>query len=523
MDESRIPILIGSGQITQREKDPRAALNAMDLTASAARKAAEDAGGGDALLQALDTIVVLRSFSDTSWRFKSPFGGPKNPPRSIADRIGNSAARRLVYTHPGGNMPQWSVNRLFEMVTRGEVAAAMICGGEALATQKAAERAKLVLDWNEDASSVAFGCPPATGAGAYEEWGVATRGWNDMEDRHRMAGAIFAYPLFENGIRSKLKRTVPEHLTEVGRLFAHFAAVAKDNPLADRRQGFTAEHIATVRADNPYIGFPYTKLMNSNAFIDQAAAIILTSVAKARQLGIPQDRWVYLHGCADAYDHWNISERHNFHSSPAMRAVGRETLEMAGIGLDGIDKFDLYSCFPSAVQIAARENGIALDDPRGLTVTGGLPYFGGPGNNYVTHSIAQMMDEVRRKPGSFGMVTANGNYVTKQSAGIYATTPTTKPFRPKDPAIYQAAINADKGPAVAEVADGKATVETYTVMHDRKGPSYAILFGRLRDGRRFIANTPDDPSLLQGMVDRDMIGATGRVASKDGINTFVPG
>ena len=511
MDDRQVPILVGSGQITQRERDPRVALGAMDLTAAAARKAAEDAHGGEALLRALDAIVVLRSFSDTSWRFKSPFGGPKNPPKSIANRIGNTSAKRLIYTHPGGNMPQWCVNRLFEMVTRDEIGAAMICGGEALATQKAAERAKLALDWNEDAG------------GEPEPWGVATRGWSDMEDRHRMAGAIYAYPLFENGIRRHLKRSVPEHLAAVGGLFAHFAGVAKANPLADRRQGFTAEQIATVGPDNPYIGFPYTKLMNSNAFIDQAAAIILTSVGKARELGIPRDRWVYLHGCADAHDHWYISDRHNFHSSPAMRVVAREALAMAGTGIGGIDKFDLYSCFPSAVQIACAEMGISQDDPRGLTVTGGLPYFGGPGNNYVTHSIAQMMDEVRAKPGSVGMVTANGNYVTKQSAGIYSTTPPSRPFAPKDPAIYQSPIDSDKGPAVAEVAEGHATVETYTVMHDRKGPSYAIVFGRLGDGRRFIANTPDDPGLLQDMVDTDMIGEAGRVAHADGRNVFAPG
>lgn len=511
MDESRIPILVGAGQVTQREPDPKRALQAMDLTAAAAKKAAENGETGDKLLQALDTIVVLRSFSDTSWRFKSPFGGPKNPPKSIANRIGNTAAKRLIYTHPGGNMPQWCVNRLFEMVTRGEVGAAMICGGEALATQKAAERAKLALDWNEDAG------------GAYEEWGVATRGWNDAEDRHRMAGAIFAYPLFENGIRKSLGRTVPEHMLELGKLFAHFADVAKRNPLADRRQGFSAEQIATVSADNPYIGFPYTKLMNSNAFIDQAAAIILTSVAKAKELGIPQHRWVYLHGTADAYDHWYISDRHNYHSSPAMRIVAREAFEMAGKKIGDMAKLDLYSCFPSAVQIACKEMGIALDDTRGLTVTGGLPYFGGPGNNYVTHSIAQMMDEVRAKPDSFGLVTANGNYVTKQSAGIYSTTPTTKPFKPKDPALYQREIDSDKGPPVAEVANGRATIETYTVMHDRKGPSYAILFGRLADGRRFIANTPEDAKLLQEMVDSDMIGASGTVTHAGGRNTFTPG
>jgi acetyl-CoA C-acetyltransferase len=511
MEDWRTPILVGSGQITQREPDPRAALNAMDLTAAAARKAAADAHGGEALLQALDAVVVMRSFSDTSWRFKSPFGGPTNPPRSIANRLNLGDVMRLIYTHPGGNMPQWCVNRLFEMIAREEIGAAMVCGGEALATQKGAERAKLTLDWNEDAG------------GEPELWGVATRGWSDMEDRHRMAGAIYAYPLFENGIRRHLHRSLPQHLQAIGELFARFANVAKTNPLADRRQGYTAEQIARVGPGNPYIGFPYTKLMNSNAFIDQAAAVILTSVGKARTLGIPEDRWVYLHGCADAHDHWYISDRHNYHSSPAMRIVARETLDMAGIGREAIDKFDIYSCFPSAVEIACSEMGIPEDDARGLTVTGGLPYFGGPGNNYVTHSIAQMMDEVRKAPGDKGMVTSNGNYVTKQSAGIYSTEPPTKPFAPKHPALYQREIDSDKGPPVAAVADGPATIETYTVMHDRTGPSYAILFGRLDDGQRFIANTPEDSGLLREMVERDMIGAAGRVTHHDGRNVFLPG
>ncbi|MDX2157099.1 MAG: acetyl-CoA acetyltransferase [Hyphomicrobiaceae bacterium] len=509
-DERRIPVLVGCGQITQREKDPRIALGPMDLTAEAIRKAAADSGAGRALLTALDTIVTLASFSDTSWRFKSPFGGPSNPPRSLANRVGATAARRLVYTYAGGNMPQWSINRLFEMVTRGEIEAAVVCGGEALATQKAAERAKVALDWNEDAG------------GTPERWGVSKRGWSDAEERHRMAGAIFAYPLFENGIRDHLKRSIPEHMAAMGKLFAHFAAVAAKNPLADRRQGFTAEQIATVSADNPFIGFPYTKLMNSNAFIDQAAAVILTSVAKARELGIPEEKWVHLHGTADAYDHWYISDRKNFHSSPAMRIVARETFEMAGLSMADMDFIDLYSCFPSAVEIACAENDLALDDSRGLTITGGLPYFGGPGNNYVTHSIAEMVAKVRSKPGSKGLVTANGNYVTKQSAGIYSTEPPSKPFKPKDPAVYQAEIDADKGPPVTETPAGRATIETYTVMHDRKGPSYAILFGRDGEGRRFIANTPEDPGLLRDMTERDYLGTSGTVTSKDGISVFRP-
>ena len=510
MDDSRIPILVGCGQVTQREPDPAVALGPMDLTAAAARQASEDTGTGDRVLQALDTIVVVRSFSDTSWRFASPFGRFANPPRSLANRLGASGAKRLVYTFPGGNMPQWCVNRMFEMITRGEIETALIAGGESLATQKAAQRAKIELDWNEDAG------------GTPEMWGVETRGWNDNEDRHRMAGAIFAYPMIENGIRTHLQRSIADHLMAMGELFAGFAAVAAANPLADRRNGFSAEEIATVSADNPYIGFPYTKLMNSNAFIDQAAAVILMSVAKARSLGIPEAQWVYLHGCADAYDHWYLSDRKNFHSSPAMRLTAREAFEMAGCTIDDVAHIDLYSCFPSAVEIACDEMGIAPDDPRGLTVTGGLPYFGGPGNNYVTHSIAEMMNRVRQAPGSKGLVTANGNYVTKQSAGIYSTEPPSQPFVPKDPKIYQAEIDADKGPRVIESADGAAAIETYTVMHDRQGPSYSILFGRLEDGSRFIANTPEDAALLRDMTERDYVGVTGRVQSMDERNVFVP-
>lgn len=509
-NDAHTPILVGCGQVTQREPDPAKALSPLDLTAEACREAANDAGPGQRLLEALDTMALLRSFSDTSWRFASPFGGSKHPPKSLAARLGADQIARKLYTHPGGNMPQYLINRFSEMITRGEIQAALVTGGEALATQKAAQRAGLALDWNEDPG------------GEPETWGVATRGWNDMEDRHRMAGAIFAYPMIENAIRGAKGHSIPEHMLAMGRLFERFADVAAENPLADRRDGFTAEQLATVNEKNPFIGFPYPKLMNANAFIDQSAAVILTSVAKAKELGIPREKWVYLHGCADTYDHWFLSDRINYYTSPAMRIAAREAFEMAECNVNDMAFFDLYSCFPSAVEIACREMNIAEDDPRGLTVTGGLPYFGGPGNNYVTHSIAEMMNRVRAQPGSRGMVTANGNYVTKQAVGIYSTEPPAKPFAPKDPKVYQKEIDDAKGPKVTEHANGPAEIETYTVIHDRKGPSFGILFGRLEDGSRFIANPPADPALLAEMEQKDYLGAKGRVESRDGINTFTP-
>ncbi len=511
MDKSRIPVLVGAGQITQREPDPVKARSPIDLTAAAVKAAAVDAGAGARLIGALDTVVVVRAFADTSWRFASPFGGPGNPPHALAGRIGAHGVRRHVYTWPGGNMPQWCLNRICEAITRGEIGAAVIAGGEALATQKAAVRAGIALDWRE------------TCATKPEHWGVATRGWNDVEERHRMAGAIFAYPLFENAIRGARGRTIAEHQQSMGRLFARFAGVAAENPRADRRQGYTAEEIATVSSDNPYIGFPYTRLMNANAFIDQSAAVIVTSLAKAEALGIPRDRHVYLVGCADAHDHWYISNRKTFHTSPAMRLVAERALEMASLTRDDIAHFDIYSCFPSAVEVACAEMGLAEDDPRGLTVTGGLAYFGGPGNNYVTHAIAEMMQRLRAHPGARGLVTANGNYLTKQSAGILTTTPPDEPFAPADPSAIQAAIDANPGPPTTERPEGAAAVETYTVMHERGRPAYAIVFARLADGTRFIANTPDDSRLLADMTERDYLGAGGRVAlGDDGRAIFTP-
>ncbi len=510
MDESRIPVLVGCGQFTQREPDPRAALAPLDLMETVARLAADDSGAGASLLASLDTLAVIRLFADTSPRFASPFGRQANPPKSLAGRLGAHNASRLIYTHPGGNMPQYCVNRLCEAVTRGEVGAALVVGAETLATQKAAQRASVTLDWADDPGGV----PQA--------WGVATRGWSDTEERHGARAAIYTYPMIENAIRGHLGRSVAEHQAEMGRLLARFAAVAAANPLADRRAGYSAEQIAQVRPDNPLIAFPYTRLMSANAYIDQGAALIVTSVAMARRLGIAREKWVFLQGCADAHDHWFISDRRDYHSSPAMNRVFAETFKMAGATLADIAAIDLYSCFASAVEIACQELGLAPDDPRGLTLTGGLPYFGGPGNNYVSHSIAAMMERVRAAPGTRGLVTANGNYVTKHSAGIYSTEPPAQPFAPVDPASYQAELDRVPHPRFADLAEGAARVETYTVTHDRQGPSGAIVIGRLADDSRFIANTPVDAGLLAAMQTEDFLGRQGQVRNDGQRNVFTP-
>jgi acetyl-CoA C-acetyltransferase len=509
MPEDSTPVLVGCGDVTDLTTPVEAGRSPFDLIAEAGRRALADAAA-PGLARAIDTIAMLRLFSDTSHRFATRLGTSTNPPRSVARRLGITAARHL-YTWNGGNMPQYLANHFAEAISGGEMRAAIVLGGEALRTQHGVERANLEVSWHEDPG------------GEPELIGEPRRGWSDHEDRHNMRAAITMYPLFENAIRGRRNRSVPEHLRAMGRLFARFAAVAAQNPLATRRQGFSAERLATVDADNRWVGFPYPRLMNANAFIDQAAAYVMTSVATARELGIPQAKWVYLHGCADGCDHWYVSERVDLASSPAIRRGARRALAMAGRTLADISVLDLYSCFPSAVEIGCGEIGLSEDDPRGLTVTGGLPYFGGPGNNYVTHSISEMMRRLRAAPGGFGLVTANGNYVTKHSFGVYSTTPFAGPWRRESPGVLQAELDALPRAPFTEQPAGRARIETYTVMHGKSAPEFAVVLGRLEaTGERFLANTPTDAATLIDLRDRDSLDRGGTVHRRDGHNTFVP-
>jgi acetyl-CoA C-acetyltransferase len=315
-----------------------------------------------------------------------------------------------------------------------------------------------------------------------------------------------------------------EHQRRLGVLCGALSAVAAQNAYAWFPRARSAEEIATPTASNRMVGFPYTKYMNAIMEVDQAAGVLMTSVGHARALGIPPARWVYLRGAADAHDLWHVVERVGYAESPAIRAAGRAALTMAGVTIDEVAHLDLYSCFPSAVQLGRDALGIPIDDPRPLTVTGGLPYAGGPGNNYTMHAIATMLDRLRAAPGSVGLVSGLGWYVTKHAVGVYSTEPGTGPWRAPDTHALQAALDATPHPPLAREPSGAASIETYTVVHDRDGvPVRGFVIGRLADGgARFVAHTPSDRPLLEGLVAREAVGLRGRAAHAQGTNTFVP-
>jgi len=415
-----------------------------------------------------------------------------------------------VYSSIGGETPQRLVNETAHAIVNGRIRMALIAGAEALESRRLARKLGAQLPWSGRATPQRID-------------GDNRPGFNAIEARHGATMPTRVYPLFENAIRAQIGLSVEEHQRRLGRLCSRFAGVAAENPYAWFPVARSPEEIATVSSRNRMVGFPYPKLMNAIIETDQAAAVIMMGSRTARELGISEDRSVYLLGCGDATDKWFISERINYYSSPAIRAATQRALGMAGIGVDDVAMFDLYSCFPSAVHLGLDALGIKPDDPRPLTVTGGLPYAGGPGNDYVMHSVATMVQRLRPSPREYGLVTGLGWFATKHSAGVYSSRPPEGDWRRTDPAVDQREIDAAKGPQFIEQAEGDATVETYTVIFNREGePEQGIVIGRLGNdsSARFIANTPPDRDLMLAMTDQEFVGRLGKLRIEDGRNLF---
>ena len=497
------PVLIGAGQFTYRGKAADAP-TPLRLIEIAAKAAAADAGLSEAALTGLDGLGVVAFAIDAEGGLRGlPVPRLVNPPASLAKALG-AAPRWSAYTQMGGNSSQHLINVVAERIAAGETDFALAVGAEFLGS--------LMKKLRDGASFEGYGDnesePPL-------RVGDGRPGTSPYETAHGMGLPVNTYPLFENALRARDGRSLADHQRRLGELFAPFTQVAAANPDAWFRTARSAEELVTVTPDNRMVSYPYPKYLNAIMQVDQSAGVLIASVKKARELGVPEDRWVYLHGCADAHDLWFPLERQNFHSSPAMRLTGQRALEMAGIGLADIAAFDLYSCFPSAVEIGAEELGLALDDPRGFTVTGGLPYFGGPGNNYAMHGVVSMMARLRAAPGTHGLCTANGWYLTKQSVGVYSTAPFQGRWARQDPAVIQDKINALPHPRIAEAPEGRATVETYTVVHTRDGYRMGIVVGRDSAGARFVANTPNDEATLKAMEGAEQIGRSGTVRRAD--------
>ncbi len=401
-------MLVGVGQITERPS-PGATYatrkHPLDLMVEALERAAVDSGAST-MLENIDEIAAVSSFT---WH-------TNDPALLVAERLGlHVTTRRLTV---GGNTPQKFVHDAARRILAGEVRSVAVVGGEAMYARLLAKREGRELDWvlqpDDVPSPVAASHDPSPLTAA--EYG---QGLNLPTN---------IYPLFENARRARLGWTLAEHREHLGRLWSNFGNVAATNPYAWIGSAPSSEMITTPSTDNRMVAFPYTKLLMANMPVDMAASFIMTSFELATSLGVARDRMIFPQCGADANDHWLISDRPRLDDSPAMRTIWKALMEF-GVESESLAHLDLYSCFPTVVQSACDVLGVDAFDPNRVpTITGGLTFAGGPGNNYVTHAIASMVDALRVEPTSRGLVTALGWFCTKHSWGVYSASPPPRVF-----------------------------------------------------------------------------------------------
>jgi len=488
----RTPVIIGVGEASERiDAADYGALSPADLAGRAAGAACEDALSTAALAPHIDLIAAIRQFEVSHAAAVAPFGRADNFPRAVARRIGADPAQAILEP-VGGQGPQHLVSELAGRIGAGEVGMALICGAEAISTVRHLTSRGESRDWAE------------TVGGQLEDRGYGDPLLTADLAQHGARTPISVYALAENARRGRLGLDREAYRLEMARLFAPFTRVAAVNPHAMSREIYSAEDLAAITAANRLTSDPYPRRMVARDQANQGAAVLITSVGRARELGVAEDRFVYLHGAADARER-AVIERQDLSGYPAAVLAARRALAVAGAAAADIDFFDLYSCFPIAVSNVRDGLGLSPDDPRPLTVTGGLPYFGGAGNNYSMHAIASMVRALRAKPGALGFVGANGGFLSKYSVGVYSTTP--RPWGSLDNAPLQAEIDAWPTPAIAPGV-GEGVVETYTVDYSGPAPKGVIIGALSNGGARFVAMTDsDDDAVVQSMIALDPLGA----------------
>ncbi len=487
--DPRAVCVIGVGQRTWRPDAPDlidgCAPEPLVMWEHVVRTAAADAaaasGGADAVLARLADRRVVYS---QTWQYDDPAG-------RLAERLGIDGGEG-TYTGIGGTRPLQELAGLARRIGAGEIGAGCVVSGEALATVRRIKRS---------------GEKPAFSFRDPERKPFPLEApFLDTEISHEVFQAWLTFATWDVGRRAARGVAPDDYRAAIGETMAPLTEVAAGNPQAWFPTARTAHELITPTADNRMVGYPYTKLVVSVMDVDMAAAVILASAEVADELGVPEERRVYLHGHCYGTDPTDLAEHPSYAEVPGMAATTDEALRLAGTGIDDVAHLDLYSCFPSSLHHAADALGLDPADSRGLTVTGGLPYFGGPGSGYAAHAVATMTDVLRGDPGAFGLTTGVGMHMTKHAAAVWSTAPPDGPTPVPDEVAVQARLDARPRRAVRPAATGAATVATYSVVHGRDGvPEWALVICDLPGGDRCYARA-NDTGLLAALEADEWVG-----------------
>ncbi len=485
-------VIVGVGQVRNRPGLDSAEWNPIEparLMATALERAAADAGRPELLREAdfVGTIPPMAwAYDDLPARTAQLVDAR---PRETADLAG------------GGEGPILLLNQVANRIADGEIEVALLAGAEAVYSRRRAR---------SEGAKLAHWTP---GGERLPRFLLEMKPFaNALEQRHGIRNPVEMYPVYENALRARAGRSIEAHQRHVAALMARYSEVAARNPYSWFPEPRTADAIRTVDSRNRWIGFPYPKLMNALMEVDQGAAAIVLSEPAADRLGIARERRVHFLGGASAHDGWSAAERADLASSPAYAAAARATQAHASIGVADVELFDLYSCFPCAVELALDALGLATTDPRPPTQTGGLAHHGGPGNNYAMHGLANTVLRLRAGAGRVGWVSGLGMSATKHAIASLSTDPRRSGAADGRASVLTLPKAEVEGPALVDSPEGPARIESYTVLFDRENrPEKSLLYLRLPDGRRSVANGEKSDALFRLLLEVEGVGVTGRV------------
>ena len=491
--DDRIPVIVGVGEITDRPKDLAEGLEPLTLLELALKRAEADSGA-----KLLGEIGSLDVVNFLSWRYR-------DPEKQLARRLGIEP-KHLYYGPVGGESPIRYLHEAAQRIARGECGVAAVCGAEAQSTATKAERAGIDLPWTPFALDVE---EPKRGA-AFQK---------PMAVKLGVFRPVTVYPFYEAASSAHWGQTPREAMAESGELWSRYSEAASHNPNAWLKRRFASEEITTPTADNRLIAWPYTKLMVANPTVNMGGAVLLTSLAKAREAGIAEHRLIYVRGGASAEEPRDYLNRDQFYESHPQNAVLNAVMELVEGDGKNFDAIELYSCFPCVPKMARRTLGLGPDVQP--TVTGGLTFFGAPLNTYMTHAACAMVRKLR-DGAKLGLLYGQGGFVTKHHALVLSRAAPTQALAQDTSVQAEADRNKRAVPEFVTEAKGPAAVESFTVLYSRGGEvEHGVVMLRTQDHTRALARVPArDGATLAHLLDMDKtpVGSSGDiVTAEDGV------
>jgi acetyl-CoA C-acetyltransferase len=482
---ARVPVIVGIGELTDKPQDQGNGLEPLEILERCSRLAEDDAG--QRCLRSVDTVRVVNQIS---WRYS-------DLPGLLARRL-RLRSVETIYGPPGGESPVRMLVDAAVDIAAGDSELALLCGAEAIKSAFSHRTAGKAPHWTPEDPDVRLP--------------VAEDYVSRQAARYGLVNPVDVYPLYENATRACWKLSASEAAAESSVLWERMAQIAAQNPYAWSGRPRSAAEIRSPEGGNRLIAYPYPKLQVAQIGVNQGAAVLVTHLEAARHWGIPEDRLIYIWSGVGAQEPQDFLQRDRYDHSPAMQTVLQNTLRLNDLEVNDIDLYELYSCFPCVPKLARRALGLSPDISP--SVTGGLSFFGGPGNNYMTHAICAMVRALRTGKPRKGLLYGNGEFVTKHHAAVVSTTP--PPHSPENRSLQHEVDTAYGAvPSLLENYEGPCTIETYTVTYTPKGTlDRGTVIARTPRGDRVVGRvTGSDPDVLQFLTDEavEPIGSTGFV------------